>query len=103
MKLKDPVSLTIFQQTNCEEKYHGLHKLPEEDQTNIIIGSVCGAVLFIVLFVLMFLFCLRRMKDSLSRKAVSQFVVPKSKLREDNIEGRRIFYNLPMKCILYQE
>ena len=93
------MSLTSFQQSNCKETSHGLLQMPE-DNTKLIIGSTCGAVLFIVLFITVFVLCLRRMEVNLSRKAVSQFVVPKSSLREDNIEGRGIFCNLPMKCIL---
>ena len=91
---------TSFQQNNCSETFHNLHVMPE-DTTTLIIGSACGAVLVVILVISVFVLCLRRMEVKLSRKAVSQFVVPKSKLREDNIEGRRgILHNLPMKCIL---
>ena len=89
MKLKDAMSLTSLQQIHCKETSDGL-LLMQEDNTTLIIGSTCGAVLFIVLFITVFVLCLRRMEVNLSRKAVSQFVVPKSSLREDNIEGRGI-------------
>ena len=94
MKLKDAMSLfTSFQQNNCSETFHSLHVMPE-DTTNLIIGSACGAVLVVILVISVFVLCLRRMEVNLSRKAVSQFVVPKSKLREDNIEGRRGIYSI---------
>ena len=91
MKLKDVATMSIssFQENNCTETFHGLHVMPE-DTTNVIIGSAVGGVLFIIIFITVFVLCLRRMKVNLSRKAVSQFVVPKSSLREDNIEGRGI-------------
>ena len=83
------MSLTTFQENNCTDTFHGLHVMPE-DTTNVIIGSAVGGVLVIVIFITVFVLCLRRMEVNLSRKAVSQFVVPKSVLREDNIEGRGI-------------
>jgi len=93
MKLTDAMSFTSFQQSNCKETSHGL-LLVQDDNTTLIIGSTCGAVLFIVLFISMFVLCLRRMEVNLSRKAVSQFVVPKSSLREDNIEDFEEAVNL---------
>ena len=100
MKLKDLVGVMNYSESNCAEYSHALRLIPGDDPDIVIIGTVCGAVLFILLFILAFVLCLKRMKVNLSRKAVSHFVVPKSSLREDKIEGRGVIRNLTMKCIL---
>ena len=72
----------------------------EEDSTSIIVGSVVGVLLALVVLVVVLAVFLRRMEVTLSKRAVSQFIIPSThpSVRERAVEeGKSKFNCTPLR------